>query len=603
MEKRTLDIHSKNILPIIKQWLYSDREIFLRELVSNATDACQKMNIISQEKETFTIKITPNKEKKTLTISDNGIGMDKEEVIKYIAQIAYSSAEEFVEKYEGAKEAIIGHFGLGFYSAFMVADQVVLDTLSYKPGARSVRWSSDGSSEYTLEEGEQKTRGTTITLHIADGDEEYLEEAKLRELLEKHSAFLPFPIFLNDTQINTHEPLWIRPPSQCEDKDYIDFYRYLYPFSEDPLFWIHLNVDYPFNLKGILYFPKLKKDFDPKKHTVKLFCNRVFVSDSCKDVLPNYLMALQGVIDSPDIPLNVSRSTLQMDKTVRQLASHISKKVSDSLSTLYKTDKEKYLTAWKDISLFLKVGVLEDEKFYERTKELLLWKSDSGAWMTAEDYLEKNREKTKDAILYVRDEKPLSHFHDIYKEKGIDILFCKDPIDPYLFQFLEGKLAPAKFQRLDSRVDEHVIDATREKKILDSEGKTEAGRLAELIKSNLSDENVEVEAKSLVKDALPGFVVMNENERRMRDWLETMEPEKDARAFGKKTFIVNTNNPLVAAISKLQAKDASLAKELSHAIYDISLLSQREMSPKDLNGYIERSLKVLEDLATKAARG
>jgi molecular chaperone HtpG len=610
MEKRTLDIHSENILPIIKKWLYSDKDIFVRELVSNSCDACQKVKMLQEQGEIpkddtpFKIQVIPDKEKGTITFKDNGIGMTHEEVVKYIAQIAFSSAEEFLEKYksESTKDPIIGHFGLGFYSAYMVADRVDINTLSYKQGAKPVLWNCDGSAEYTIGEGTKDSRGTEITLHVTKEDHDYLEESKLREILNQHCAFLPFPVFLNDTHINTHEPLWIKSPSQCEDKDYLEFYRHLYPFQEDPLFWVHLNVDYPFHLQGILYFPKLKRDFDLSKQTVKLYCNRVFVSDSCKDVIPNYLAALQGVIDSPDIPLNVSRSTLQMDKTVRQLGGHISKKVSDSLNTLYRNDKEKFLSSWKDISLFLKVGIMEDEKFYERTKNLLIWKLVGGDWVTVEEYLEKNKDKTKDKVLYIRDEKQLSHFLDIYQDKGIDIIAAKDPVDPYLFQFLEGKISPAKFQRLDGAIDENLIDKEREKTVLDSEGKTEAAHLADFIREKLSDDSITVEAKSLIKDSVPGFVVFDESQRRMRDYFMSMQPDQDFKAFDKRTFVVNTNSPLFQSIMKLEKKNAPLAGDLVKEVYEISLLSQREMDPKGLHDFIDRSNRILEKLAEEATK-
>ena len=508
MTKKTLSIHSENILPIIKRWLYSDKDIFSRELVSNACDAIHKMKILSDQglananEDEFKIEIKIDKEKKTLTFTDTGIGMTAEEVEKYIAQIAFSSAEEFLEKYKSEKESdqIIGHFGLGFYSAYMVAEKVEIQTLSYKEGSKPVFWSCDGSSEYTISEGSKQTRGTEITLFINDDNEEFLEEPRLSKTLEHYCAFLPYPIFLGEKRINTHFPLWIKAPSECTEQDYLEFYRYLYPMQEDPLFWVHLNVDYPFHLKGILYFPKLRQDFDLKKNAVKLYCNRVFVSDDCKDVVPNYLAVLQGIIDSPDIPLNVSRSYLQMDKTVRQLGSHISKKVSDSLTTLYKTDRERFIKCWQDVSLIVKMGVLEDEKFYERVKPILIWKIVDGDWTTVEDYLERNRTKTNDKILYTRDEKQLSHIQSIYKEKNIEILCANSPVDTYLISNLERKITPAKFQRIDGGIDENLLDKSREKSVLDAEGKTEASRLADFIRSKLSDKQIEVEAKSLATD-------------------------------------------------------------------------------------------------------
>ena len=471
MIKKSLSIHSENILPIIKRWLYSDKDIFIRELVSNACDAIHKVKVLRDHGEAaatdeeFRIDIKINKEKRTLTFTDNGIGMNAEEVEKYIAQIAFSSAEEFLEKYKTNKEGdqIIGHFGLGFYSAYMAAEHVEIQTLSYRQGSEPVFWSCDGSSEYTLEKGNREARGTEITLFIDKDSDEFLDENRLKEILRHYCAFLPYPIFLEGQQINTHFPLWIKSPAECTEKDYLDFYHYLYPFKEDPLFWVHLNVDYPFHLKGILFFPKIQQDFDFNKNTVRLYCNRVFVSDNCKDVIPHYLMALQGVIDSPDIPLNVSRSYLQMDRTVRQLSSHISKKVSDSLSMLYRTNKEKYYKCWEDISVLIKLGAIEDEKFYERIKDILIWKVVDDGWTTLDEYLERNREKTKEKILYTKDEKHLSHFIDLYKKRNIEVLSFNSNVDSYLIHYLEPKIAPVQFQRIDAGVDENLMDKEKGK--------------------------------------------------------------------------------------------------------------------------------------------
>lgn len=611
MEKKHLEIHSENILPIIKKWLYSDKDIFGRELISNSIDALEKTKFLRERQELpaseqpLKVEIEIDKNAKTLKFIDTGIGMDADEVQKYIAQIAFSGAEEFVKKYKtnDEKDQFIGHFGLGFYSAYMVADKVEINTLSQKSNAEAVFWSCDGSSEYLLSSGTKQTPGTEITLYINSDSEEFLEEARLNQMLAHYCSFLPYPIFLEGKQINTHEPLWLKSPAECTTEEYQEFYRYLYPREEEPLFWVHLNVDYPFKLKGILYFPKLNKDFDFNKNSVKLYCNRVFVSDNCKDLIPNYLMVLQGVIDSPDIPLNVSRSYLQMDRTVRQLASHISKKVSDSLTTLYRNDRERFINTWPDISPIIKLGVLEDEKFYERVKDILIWKTSQGQWTTAEEYLELYREKTKDKIFYARDEKHVgAHFLEIYKQKGIEILYAEAPVDPYLMQFLERKLAPVKFQRSDSTLDDHLLDKDREKTILDASGKTEAANLADFFRANLGDDKIEVEAKSLASDGLPGFIMLNEDQRRMRDYMQSMHPAgSDAMDFIKKTFVVNTNNKLMQAVHKIGNKNPELAKELVRQTYDLALLSQREMTPATLNEYVNRTNHVLEQLATLLA--
>lgn len=612
MSKQKLQIHSENILPIIKRWLYSDKDIFIRELVSNACDAIHKVKIlqdqgiIQPDGQDFKVQISVNKEDKTLKFTDNGIGMTAEEVEKYIAQIAFSGAEEFIGKYKSndEKDQFIGHFGLGFYSAYMVASKVEINTLSYQPDAEPVFWSCDGSSDYEIEKGTRETRGTEITLFIDKDSEEYLEEGRLREILRHYCSFLPYPVYLGDTLINSQTPLWTKPASECTTEDYLDFYRYLYPMEEDPLFWVHLNVDYPFNLKGILYFPKIRRDYDVSKSSVQLYCNRVFVSDNCKDLIPNYLMVLRGVIDSPDIPLNVSRSYLQMDRTVRQLANHISKKVSDSLNTLYRNEKEKFLKCWSDVSMVVKLGILEDDKFYDRVKEILIWKTTQGEWTTIEDYLERNKEKTKDKVLYTKDASHSAHVLDVYKEKGIEVLCMESPLDPYMVQFLERKLSPVVFQRIDAMIDDSILDTSKEKTILDEHGKTEAAHLADFIRNKLGDDKVKVEAKSLASETLPGFVVIDESQRRMRDYMLQLDP-KDAidkmSLLKAHTFVVNTNNPLMAAIQKIDSIDPQLAKDLVQQSYELSLLSQREMDPKDLNEFVQRNNRVLERLAKLAS--
>jgi len=611
MTKQKLEIHSENILPIIKRWLYSDKDIFVRELVSNACDAIHKVKILQDQgiipakEENFKIEIRINKTERTLTFTDNGIGMDAEEVQKYIAQIAFSGAEDFMNKYKTNNEGdqIIGHFGLGFYSAYMVAAKVEINTLSYKPDAEPVLWSCDGSSEYLIEKGSRATRGTEITLFVDKDSDEYLDEHRLQEILKHYCSFLPYPVYLGDSLINSKQPLWVKPASECTEKDYLDFFHYLYPSEPDPLFWVHLNVDYPFHMKGILYFPKIRRDFDANKSTVKLYCNRVFVSDNCKDVIPNYLMALQGIIDSPDIPLNVSRSYLQMDRTVKQLSGHISKKVSDNLNTLYRNEKERFITSWNDVSIVVKLGILEDEKFYERAKEFLIWKTTKDTWLTVEEYLETNREKTKDKVFYTRDPAHSAHFLDIYHKQGIEVLCADTPIDPYLMQFLERKLSSVTFQRIDAGIDESIVDKTKEKTILDASGKTEAAHLADFIRDKLGDSAVKIEAKSLATDAIPGFVMIDENQRRMRDYLMSLDRKEgiqQMKHLAEHTFVVNTNNPLMTSIQKLNETDAELASDLVKQTYELSLLSQREMDPTTLNEFILRNTRVLEKL-TKLA--
>lgn len=595
MRQNNLSIHSENILPIIKKWLYSDKDIFIRELVSNATDAINKVKILrsqevlSCEDDSFKISVSVDKKNKTITIADTGIGMTEEEVEKYIAQIAFSGAEEFVAKYkvQTDKEPMIGHFGLGFYSAYMVASKVEINTLSYKTDAKPVFWSCDGSSSYSIGNGTRAERGTEIILHVEYA--EYLEETKLRELLLRFCNFMPFPIDLNAESLGNKAPLWIKSPSECTEAEYLEFYRQLYPMDADPLFWIHLNVDYPFHLQGILFFPKIHRRFDSNDSTIKLFCNRVFVSDNCKEILPDYLTILRGVIDSPDIPLNVSRSYLQVDHNVKQLSSHISKKISDRLSQLYKTDKDKFTSAWSDIEMIVKLGVLQDEKFYDRIKDILIWKTTEENWTTLPEYLERAKEKK---IYYTSTDKS-SPILELYHEKKIEIIKAPLPIDTAIIQSLEDKLSTT-FQRIDGSLDSSLLDPTREKSILDADGKTASAKIASFIKASL--EGVEVEAKSLSSDKLPAILVLDENQRRLRDYMAMTQGKNSFPT--KKTFVVNTNHPLIQLIERLQTKQPEVATDLAKSVYDLSLLSQRELDPVDLENMVMRQTDVLRKLGS-----
>jgi molecular chaperone HtpG len=571
-------------------------------LVSNSCDALNKLSVLRDQNEAsfqddeLRIDLMIDKKKGTLTFIDTGLGMTAEEVEKYIAQIAFSGAEEFVEKYRSKeeKDQIIGHFGLGFYSAYMVAKKVEINTLSYRNGSESALWTCDGTSSYTLEKGTRNARGTEITLFISDEDQDYLEESKIRDILNRYCAFLPFPIYLNGSRVNNQQPLWMKPASECTEKEYLEFYRHLYPTEPNPVFWIHLNVDYPFNLKGILYFPKIHRKLEFGKNSIQLYCNRVFVSDNCKDLIPEYLMVLRGMIDSADIPLNVSRSTLQMDRTVRQLASHISKKVADRLSTLYQTDKEKFIAAWQDIELVVKLGTIQDEKFYERSKEFLIWKNLKEEWTTIDQYLERGSAHYSDKIFYTTEQQKTSPFLDLYKAKGIEVLIANTHVDTGLMSFLESKYPRVKFQRVDGAIDPSILDNEREKSLLDATGKTEAVKIADYIRSTLGQDKVEVEAKSLASDHLPGFVMMDEGMRRMRDYF-SLSSETPLPAQ-KKTFVVNTNNKLITALFGLKDKDPDLAKNIVEQVYELSLLSQKELEPTQMSQFIQRSNEILEKL-------
>lgn len=601
MRQNNLSIHSENILPIIKKWLYSDKDIFIRELVSNATDALNKIRILQEgtnlsQEENLLISISIQKADKTITISDTGIGMTEEEVEKYIAQIAFSGAEEFVSKYQSAteKDPIIGHFGLGFYSAYMVASKVDIDTLSYLPDSVPVSWSCDGSSSYTLDQGKREKRGTSIILHISPENEEYLQESKLKELLQRYCTFMPFPIELNGKAIGNKAPLWMKAPHECKDSDYLEFHRQLFPMDPDPLFWVHLNVDYPFNLKGILFFPKIKRRVDTQESSIKLFCNRVFVSDQCKDILPDYLMVLKGAIDSADIPLNVSRSYLQVDQNVRSLSSHISKKISDRLASLYKMDREKYIASWSDFEMLLKLGSLQDEKFYDRVKDLIIWKKSESEWTTVQEILD----KTEDKKVYYTTKEHATPLVQLYKTKNIDIIFAPSPLDTAMLQFLESKLS-ISFQRIDGSLNDHLLDPSKEKTLLDAEGKSESAKIAQFIKNALPDsDTLSVEAKSLSSEEIPALLLFDEQERRLRDYLLLTQGKDAGFKLSKKTFVVNTNHRLIHLLSQIHHKTPEMSKKVIQGIYDLSLLSQRELDSQELDAAIHRQTEILESFAS-----
>jgi molecular chaperone HtpG len=601
MAKGTLKIHSENILPILKKSLYSDKDIFIRELVSNACDAMSKLKILRENNECsfideeLKIQISIDKEAKTITIEDRGIGMTAYEVENFIAQLAFSGAEEFSKKYASlnAQDQIIGHFGLGFYSSFMVSKQVELVTLSYKSNETAVFWSSDGSYDYVIEHADKSERGTKITLHIDSDSEEFLEENRLREVLVKYCSFLPYPIFLGEEQINHRKPLWLKNPADCTEEEYLDFYHQLYPMDQDPVFWIHLNVDYPFNLKGILFFPKFNKRFDYTKSHIQLYCNRVFVSDHCKDIIPEHLMMLKGVIDSPDIPLNVSRSALQMDRTVRQLSSHISKKVTDRLTTLHQTNEKEFLEKWPDCELVVKWGILHDEKFYERVKSCLVFKTLDGSYLTLEQYNARNESKTDKKIYYLADEHPFKDVVKMFKEKEIDILLAPTNIDAPLIQFLESKNQPYQFKRIDGGLEDILVDQTAE---LSIENKEETEKL---IKSLLGKEELTVEAKNLATKDVPGMIVIDEQSRRLYEYFMMSQGEVPQGFPKKHTFVINTNNESIQKLTKLALDDKELASKIAKQIYQLSLLAQKELKIEEMSDFVSESNSLMQAILNK----
>lgn len=598
MAKGELKIHSQNILPIIKKWLYSEKEIFIRELVSNACDALFKLKVLqtSGTAASSDLRIDITLEKDKIIFSDTGIGMTSEEVEKYIAQIAFSGAEEFVSHYGQDKDQIIGHFGLGFYSAYMVANRVDIDTLSYKEGALAAFWSCDGSTEYTLEPSSKETIGTCITLHVSDEHKEILDKSHFKGLLEHYCRFLPYPIFLDGEHINNEEPLWNKPALDCKDEEYIAFFKKLYPLAEEPLFWVHLQVDYPFNLKGILYFPPLNKDASFKESDIQLFCNRVFVSPRAGDLLPQYLTILKGAIDSPDIPLNVSRSALQMDKTVKQLASHISRKVAERLGHFFEKDRSRYEKAWSHLEVIVKLGVLQDEKFAEKATDFLIWKSSKGGYITLKEYIERCGEK----VYYAADKAISPALVELFHAQGKELLISETMIDISLFSYLESR-GSYQFQRFDASLDKTLLDESKEDSLLDESGKTAASRLSALARTHLDITDLQIEAKSLASNNLLGVVTIDERERRLRDYMALHQPDMaDSLAIKpKKTFVLNTNNPLVKSLEKIESQDPTLAKALLEQMFDLSLLSQKELDAEKLAHFVEKQSQLLEKMAAK----
>ena len=602
MRNGNLSIHSENILPIIKKWLYSEKDIFVRELVSNAADAIQKLSILHEKGEASApheprIDISIDKEKKTLPFSDTGLGLDEEEAETFLAQIAFSGAEEFIKTYQ-LNDTFIGHFGLGFFSVFMVADHVEVLSRSYKPNKKAIIWKSDGSTSYTIDEGQREEVGTDIILHLSPDQEEYLEESTLSTILQRFCAFFPTAVYLHGKKINTHHALWQKRPSECTDADYKSFYTTLYPFEEPPLFWVHINVDYPFHVQGLLYFPRIRKEIELSKDHVKLFCNRVFVSDNAKDILPEYLVLLRGVLDSPDIPLNVSRSHLQVDSTVRQLAQHISKKVADALSALFKNDRPRFEACWDAYELVVKFGMLQDQKFYERANSLLIWKTASSHWKTTEELLqEKEGKKT---IVYCEGGQERSSLVTAYTSKGIDVAVLTSPIDHPLMTKLEREEG-IDFRRVDATLDTTLLDASKEKTVLDASGRTEGAKIADFFRTAIGDQSLTIDAKSLDIQSLPAVMTLAEEERRFRDYMTRVSGQPHALK-PKASLIINTNSPLVQALYKVHTTHPKLAHDVALYIWDVTRLSHKEMSHDELQAFTDRSTRVVEELVCATAR-
>ena len=660
-EHGNLSINSQNIFPIIKKWMYSDHDIFYRELISNACDAItklKKLDLIGEYEAPddieYKVIVKTSPEHKTIRIIDNGIGMTKEEVSEYINQIAFSGAEAFLEKYKDKtnEDQIIGHFGLGFYSAFMVADTVTIDTLSYKEGSEAVHWSCDGGTEYDMEDGTKTTPGTEITLYLNEDSYEFANEYKAKEVIDKYCSFMPLPIYFEnedagqlteeipeeevtekDTVLDTFvkdavteevekedgtketvekvpakkmakivkrpvalnetHPLWTKHPNECTDEEYKNFYRSVFKDYKEPLFWIHLNMDYPFNLKGILYFPKINTEYESIEGTIKLYNNQVFVADNIKEVIPEFLLLLKGVIDCPDLPLNVSRSALQNDGFVKKISEYITKKVGDKLSGMYKTDKENYEKYWDDINPFIKFGCLKDEKFYDKMKDFIIFKNLDGKYLTLKECLEENKEKHENTVFYVTNETEQSQYINMFKEEGIDAVILTHNIDQPFITHLESKNENVKFARIDADLSDSFKEETSEDELKDI---TET--LTDTFKKALNKDNLVVKVEKLKNASISSMITLSEQDRRMQDMMKMYSmPGMDPSMFGGKglTLVLNANNDLVKYI--VDNKEGENTPMICEQLYDLALLSHAPLSPEQMTNFIARSNKIMELLA------
>lgn len=656
----SLTINSENIFPIIKKWLYSDHDIFYRELVSNGCDAItklKKLEIMGEwqkpEDVEFKITVTVDSNEKTITFADNGLGMTMAEVDEYINQIAFSGAQDFLEKYKDKanEDQIIGHFGLGFYSAFMVADKVTIDTLSYQEGAAPVHWESDGGTEYEMEEGDKTSFGTTIKLYLNEESLEFCNEYRAREVLEKYCSFMPVEIYLEnssaepqyetiekdeltekDTIIETIveeakteekenengekevveispakekykilkrpvpendiHPLWNKHPNECTEEEYKSFYRKVFHDYKEPLFWIHLNMDYPFNLKGILYFPKLNLNYDSLEGVIKLYNNQVFIADNIKEVIPEFLMLLKGVIDCPDLPLNVSRSALQNDGFVKKISDYITKKVADKLSGMFKTDRENYEKYWDDINPFIKFGCLKDEKFAEKMNDYLIFKNLEGKYLTLSDCLEENKEKHENTVFYITDEKEQSQYINMFKQEGMDAVYMTQNIDSPFINFLEQKNENVKFLAINSDLSDSFKEEMTEEAREAMKGDVDA--LTEVFKKALGNDKLEVRVEKLKNEAVSSMITVSEDSRRMQEMMKmyTM-PGMDPSMFGAggETLVLNYNNKLVQYV--LNHREGEHIQEICEQLYDLAALSHGSLTPERMTKFIARSNDIM----------
>ena len=658
-----LSINSENIFPIIKKWLYSDHDIFYRELVSNGCDAITKLKKLElmgeytkPEDMEYKVQVTVNPDDKTIAITDNGLGMTEAEVEEYINQIAFSGAQDFLEKYKDKanEDQIIGHFGLGFYSAFMVADKVTIDTLSYKEGSKPVHWESEGGLTFEMKDGEKAEQGTTITLYLNEDSYEFSNEYRAREVLEKYCSFMPIPIFLNNEKaepqyetiekdeltdkdtiietivepakteekenekgeketveteparekykilkrpvaLNDTTPLWSKHPNECTDEEYRDFYRKVFHDYKEPLFWIHLNMDYPFNLKGILYFPKINTEYDSIEGTIKLYNNQVFIADNIKEVIPEFLMLLKGAIDCPDLPLNVSRSALQNDGFVKKISDYITKKVADKLSGMCKTDRENYEKYWDDIAPFIKFGCIKDEKFAEKMNDYILFKNLDGKYLTLKDCLEENKEKHENTVFYVTDEKEQSQYINMFKKEGLDAVILPHSIDSPFIGHLEQKNEGLKFLRIDADLNSTFKEEVKDD---DEEFKKTSETLTETFKKALGNDKLEIKVEKLKDESISSMLTVSEKTRRMQDMMKMYNMYgMDPSMFGGagETLVLNANNKLVQYV--LNHGEGENTKKICEQLYDLALLAHGSLSPERMTGFVARTNEIMMMLA------
>lgn len=662
----SLSINSENIFPIIKKWLYSDHDIFYRELVSNGCDAITKLKKLALMGEyeepdgvEYKVSVTVNPKEKTIQVSDNGLGMTEDEVEEYINQIAFSGAQDFLNKYKDKanEDQIIGHFGLGFYSAFMVADRVTIDTLSYKADARAVHWESEGGTEYEMTDGDKTEAGTTITLYLNDDSTEFANEYRAREVLEKYCAFMPVEIYVADETaepqydtiekdeltdkdtvietiveeakteekenedgtketvevsparekykilrrpepINDIHPLWNKHPNECTEEEYKEFYRKVFMDFKEPLFWIHLNMDYPFNLKGILYFPKINMEYESIEGKIKLYNNQVFIADNIKEVIPEFLMLLKGVIDCPDLPLNVSRSALQNDGFVKKISDYITKKVADKLSGMCKTDRENYEKYWDDINPFIKFGCLKDEKFAEKMNDYIIFKNLDGKYLTLKDCLEANKEKGhENQVFYVTDEKEQSQYINMFKEAGLDAVILPNAIDSPFISHLEQKNEKVKFLRIDADVNETFKEKEEDDEAAKEQAKKDAESLSEIFKKALGNDKLEVKVEKLKNESVASMITVSEESRRMADMMKMYSMYGGgADMFPvSETLVLNANNQLVKFV--LNHKDGENTGKICQQLYDLAKLAHGSLSPERMTKFIARSGEIMMDMA------